>query len=346
MTRFRLLLPLAVLALLPPPRAAAWGEVGHATVAKLAWDRMTDGQKLKAAALLKSHPHHKLFLAANRPDGVSEAEWTFLRAANWPDWVKPQGHPDTRVDDPTMPGSPKVTRFHREDDHFINTPLVRGNVPAPKAGPQNIVAALKANTYVLKSDAADPDKAVALCWLLHLTGDIHQPLHCAVLVSEQFPAQPGHQVGDVGGNLFVLKIEGKPVRLHGYWDELPGDLAGGVMVNTPAHEKRLLKMVNDNAERLRDPALGRDKLPELTQNKDFPAWAVESFKLAEEVAYKDGDEDLKGVRVPFGPLNVDPDTLPAASDDYVKKAKATADRRLALAGFRLADQMAALFESR
>src|SRR5256885_11391696 len=51
MTRFRLLLPLAVLALLPPPRAAAWGEVGHATVAKLAWDRMTDGQKLKASTL-------------------------------------------------------------------------------------------------------------------------------------------------------------------------------------------------------------------------------------------------------------------------------------------------------
>ena len=40
-----------------------------------------------------------------------------------------------------------------------------------------------------------PDvKAMAYCWLFHLVGDIHQPLHCTALFSaEHFPK------GDRGG---------------------------------------------------------------------------------------------------------------------------------------------------
>jgi hypothetical protein len=166
-------------------------------------------------------------------------------------------------------------------------------------------------------------------------------LHCATLFSEQFPAAPGHQLGDVGGNLLVLKIEGRSTRLHSYWDELPGDLSGGVMVNTPDHEKKLYAMVKQNTERFRDPeAFGKDKFPQLMQ-KEFQGWADESFKLAKDVAYMDGDKVLQGVRVNFGA------TLPAnppfaASDDYVKNARTNADKQVVLAGFRLTDLLTAL----
>src|SRR4051794_37148479 len=56
------------------------------------------------------------------------------------------------------------------------------------------------------------DKAVALCWILHLIGDVHQPLHCATLYSPQF------ERGDLGGNSFGVKINGKEYRLHTFWD--------------------------------------------------------------------------------------------------------------------------------
>ena len=32
-----------------------------------------------------------------------------------------------------------------------------------------------------------PFLAIALCWLLHLYGDLHQPLHCVARFSPEFP---------------------------------------------------------------------------------------------------------------------------------------------------------------
>jgi hypothetical protein len=44
----------------------------------------------------------------------------------------------------------------------------------------NILTALAENESVVKSSSSDPErKAIALAWLLHLVGDIHQPLHTA-----------------------------------------------------------------------------------------------------------------------------------------------------------------------
>ena len=46
----------------------------------------------------------------------------------------------------------------------------------------------------------DEEKAIYLTWLMHLVGDIHQPLHCAAVFSEQFPN------GDKGGNDAFIRI--------------------------------------------------------------------------------------------------------------------------------------------
>src|SRR5262245_36945752 len=81
---------LVVLLLLSAPGAAfAWNDTGHMTVAMIAWRQLSDVQRTKVGELLKQHPHYKLFLAANAPEGVAEDEWAFLRAAIWSDFVRP-----------------------------------------------------------------------------------------------------------------------------------------------------------------------------------------------------------------------------------------------------------------
>ena len=61
------------------------------------------------------------------------------------------------------------------------------------------------------------EKAIHLCWVMHLVGDIHQPLHCVSLYCEQFPN------GDHGGNDSLYRLGGKRIiKLHPFWDELLG----------------------------------------------------------------------------------------------------------------------------
>jgi hypothetical protein len=56
----------------------------------------------------------------------------------------------------------------------------------------------------------DRRRALALCWLLHLMADLHQPLHTVALYTRAaFPA------GDRGGNLIDV---GEHETLHSLWD--------------------------------------------------------------------------------------------------------------------------------
>jgi hypothetical protein len=49
----------------------------------------------------------------------------------------------------------------------------------------NILTALTENESVVKKESDGERKAIALAWLFHLTGDIHQPLHTAQLFTVQ-----------------------------------------------------------------------------------------------------------------------------------------------------------------
>ena len=69
------------------------------------------------------------------------------------------------------------------------------------------------------STAAAEDKAVAICWIFHLVGDIHQPLHNAAY----FSSEEGFRQGDQGGNRFGVKINGRKWKLHAFWDDLLGE---------------------------------------------------------------------------------------------------------------------------
>ena len=86
----------------------------------------------------------------------------------------------------------------------------------PGTGPDSLnaverIVALRAT--LVDSSAADTTRAVALAWLLHLVGDVHQPLHCSSRVTSEDPFPRG----DRGGNTFALDAGH---NLHAYWDEI------------------------------------------------------------------------------------------------------------------------------
>src|SRR5262249_39587347 len=56
-------------------------------------------------------------------------------------------------------------------------------------------------------------KSYDLSWLLHLVGDVHQPLHATTRVSATKPD------GDDGGNGVELS---SPANLHTFWDDVLG----------------------------------------------------------------------------------------------------------------------------
>jgi hypothetical protein len=318
-----------------PGRAPAWHGPGHMTVAKIAYEELkaTDPKAVTAIReLLRKHPHYDEFLSKDVPEGVSTDEWAFLRAATWPDWVRPPKHP--------TPHQQEIAdKYNHPPWHFINFPFAvppdatkeRENQPkssADPARPGNILEALALSKATLtKADASEEDKAVSLCWLLHLLGDIHQPLHCAMLVTSQFHPPEW----DEGGNLLlVLPPDGIQVtNLHSYWDSL-------VLRDDPRYSA-----VETAAQTLRrSPKYAREALPELAAHGKPAEWAQESLQLARQVAYMNGD-----IKVVKGSEAHPPDNVPQLSAAYGKKATEVAEKRMVLGGYRLAGELKAVFKA-
>jgi hypothetical protein len=319
----------AALFVLPQGRALAWNSVGHMAIARIAYGQLDRDAQARLAELLKAHPHYKTFLSAARPEGVAEPEWAVMRAATWPDWVRSK-HAGIE---------PEPTTFNRPPDHYINLPFVkpedkdrfdvdrmRRDLPR-----DNVLAALDRHAKVLGSQAKPEEKAVSLCWLLHLMGDLHQPLHAVALYSRDFPA------GDRGGNQVGVTSDKGAVRLHAYWDDLMGDdpPADYDKRDNVEYQTQLLKRVTEAVERLRDPQYARDRFAEQLKKTKFAEWAEESFELAKTAGYLNGE--LKFAVIPFsGPVPAD---APKLSEDYDKKAHEVGHRRVALAGHRTADRL-------
>jgi hypothetical protein len=313
-----------VMLVLPQQRSEAWNANGHMTIGKLAWDQMDANQRQAAYKLLLQHPHAKEFFEGHpRPKDVSQAEWYFLVAGTWPDWLR--GYTRSK-----RPEDMAIAAHHKGPRHYINLPLV---LPADKAlfkdknldpPEENIVTALEEyRGHLLDPKTSASDKAVALCWLLHLAGDIHQPLHCVGFFSAEYPT------GDLGGNLRWIKDGQGPINLHAYWDNLLG-------------QGRLYADIKSNCELLTRAEYQREKFgTELARTK-FMQWAEEGSVLAWKHVYLNGE--LPGLMIPSdGSSREKKQAAPALPEGYGKNSELVARRQAAQAGHRLADQMNAVF---
>lgn len=294
---------LATLLLATPRPAHAWNKASHMLTGVVAYRALaarSPGTAAAVVALLRQHPDYErawrgFVSASGRPEG----EMLFALAARWPD--------DVRGD----------TTYHRSSWHYVNFPLVApGDTTPPPATVSGDLLDVLPRTLAVLGDSTTPasQKAVALCWLFHLTGDIHQPLHATTLVSARWPH------GDRGGNLFWVKpgVADKALNLHSFWD----DVVLSDQEATPG-------AVEDAAGRLMK-LFPRDALATETARLDAAQWArEESLPLARSTAYRD-------FTMPGAP---DAEHAPIVPSGYRAAARKVAERRVMLASYRLAAQL-------
>jgi len=309
----------ALLVLLVTAPARAWNSTGHMAIAELAWRRLSHTERTAATALLREHPHYALLLATNMPPGVSDTnEWVFLRAATWPDLVRP-----ARTGSPPKPKF--ITEYHRADWHYTNSAFVLardlGAVNPPASGEGKLLEAIAANEKTLKDKTRSArERAVALCWLLHLVGDLHQPLHCVAWFSPEFPK------GDRGGNGVAIRPGAAAIVLHAYWDDILG------VGEDPLSIEQVTARIAGSAERLKKEL----------QHTTVAEWAQESILDAEASVYLGGK--LAHAKVPGSGIKDLPDeVVPALNTGYETNAEIVAARRAALAGHRLGEMLKSCF---
>jgi hypothetical protein len=274
--------------------------------------------------MLKHPDPAPFWVAAVDAKGNERARRMFIEAARWPDDAK-----FTRDDRPTWHSA----RFAVIADDA--PPEARGLVEARGGKPAgNALESLIMNSAVLSNPESSPDeRALALSWLMHVIGDIHQPLHVSDLFSKAFPA--GNAAGTMSYVWDPLRDSAMP--LHILWD-------------SNAMRSTKLEDVDKHARDIMEKH-PRSSLPELKPYKgpdDFEKWARESHQLALDWAF-----DIEAVPDPN--KDASPDQLianmvnyilegispvkeaPKVPDKYWEKVQEVVPKRLALAGYRLAD---------
>lgn len=286
--------------------AMAWSKPGHMVNAAIAYEELQAKDSRLArriAELMAQHPDRGSFeVAINGVKDEERLRRLFVEMARWPDDVRGGAY-----DHPTW--------------HYASKPIVDPSRPTATA-PADAFAGSAIEAFALNAKVAGDvrapasERAIALCWVFHLVGDIHQPLHAADWHSAKYPE------GDLGGNRqYVLDPQTRqPISLHGYWDGVVGRSGEA----GPAFER-------GRELRAKYPRSGFTEIAVKPNASDFVAWVVESHALARSQAY--------GSTLSTSPT---PENAPALSAAYVADSTATAERRITLAGYRLADLLMVL----
>jgi hypothetical protein len=244
---FRRLRSLAVVAglLLAAPAAFGWGPEGHAIVADIAQRHLTPAAAAEVHQLL-----------------ALEGKTRLDQVSSWPDEIR-RDHPETGP------------------WHYVDIPLRAPDYSRRRDCPHGncVVAKLPHFVRVLADRKASPKvRLEALKWVVHLVGDIHQPLH-------------NNDHDDKGGNTVKLVYFGEQTNLHRIWDTGILEQATGLRMKPDysfdhaATRKLALGMDHDvgAAQRARwTPA-------HACKNIDAEAvrWSDHAHTLARDVAYTD-----------------------------------------------------------
>ena len=273
----RLLLALALL--LPAP-ARAWWEYGHQTVAGIALAQVTPRTRVAIRALLRQQA------ALQTPTCPAR---TIEEASVWPDCIKTLGD-----------------RFsYAYAWHFQDVDICRPFDLKSACAGGNCVSAQIARAQRMVADRALParDRLMALAFLVHFVGDLHQPLHAA------------EHDGDQGGNKLKLRYGVIPrTNLHAVWDGLLADRA---ISTAPAGATGILAQVTPEQRRA-------------WRAGTVEAWSRESWEAARAQVY--GSVLPNACAVPAAP----PATMTAMDQATIGRLIPVVREQVAKGGLRLA----------
>ncbi len=286
--------------------------MGHHVTAVIAYELLNESDRAEVIDLLSHMPEFERHFAA--PDGIrnqgSIDRWRIGVAGAWPDIIR-------------------GTDWDRPSWHYqLGASHVIGKVAVPDP-PRALPADATLETQSLHIQQAvelcttvfrDPnqpkeDRAIALCWMLHLYADGHQPCHAGSLYAAEFPD------GDRGANFIKLK-DGS--NLHSTWDGLLGRDA-----NANDVRRRVVEMGNVKQDILSEARASGDLELWLTSD----TWLAESRQLAQSKVYT--DEVLGPVIAASRGLTKGVPPL-ALSKAYYRSAGMAAKHRVKQAGFRVA----------
>lgn len=262
--------------LLFPFTAFAWGPVGHMVVANIAYQKLKPDVRDKVDQLV-SYLHAE----------YSNME-QFTQIAYWPDTL----------------GSQKISSYQHW--HYIDVPLVADGAGLPQKDmidDDNAVWAMNNIQNIVKNEKhGNPyERARFLSFLVHIVGDLHQPLHTVSYVSTNHPE------GDRGGNDYHVRFSGAKTQLHHVWD------SGVGRFNNVLSEENVNTISKAIVARYPESYFGKDKLDDLKPED----WAKEGMVNAKDYVY-------------VTPENRD------LSTQYIQNGQRVAEQQVALAGYRLA----------
>ncbi|WP_336966164.1 S1/P1 nuclease [Sphingobium aquiterrae] len=187
MTRLPLkLLPLlALLAAFMPTPALAWWEYGHETIAQIAQANVTPRTRAAIAALLRHAPDMATPTCPLK---------TIENASVWPDCIKEL----------------KDRFSYQYNWHYQNVDICKPfDLKAACPDGNCVSAQIDRNARLLKDRTLPArERLMALAFLVHFVGDLHQPLHAG-------------DNGDLGGNRVKADygiVQNNRLNLHSIWD--------------------------------------------------------------------------------------------------------------------------------
>ena len=291
----------------------AWDEVGHKLIGYIAWQQMTPQTRERAIKILRSSPEDAdlsvFYLQNSRSEDANKMDF-FMLATTWADIIRDR---DFKV---------RYGKYHKGTWHYLDTfwKETSGKVemlPDTESAKENAVERLFFFDKQLRdTTVSDADKAIALAWILHLGGDIHQPLHASGRVTDVEPK------GDQGGNTFLLTPKDGPrekqENLHWYWDSIV---------------KRYVPHKNNECDADYLPPIAQKMIKKypLAKMQDrlnlgkFDVWQQESFQFATKLY----------------PKTLKRGEMPSAA--YQKMSFKIAEEQIALAGYRMGEMLNQIF---
>ena len=195
-----------------PTASHAWGFETHRMIASLAEQQLSSAAKDGVQRLLALEPGATMTSISTWAD-----EQRDRRTAAW-----------------------HYVNFPRDDCHYDKArDCPDGNCA---------VEAIGAQVAILKSLAPDAERLTALKFVVHLVGDVHQPLHAGY-------------ADDKGGNTFQVQAFGRGSNLHSLWDT-------GLIMNRPGGAQGLRQEIGATLDGVAAPAPPQAQL-----------WAEESCRI-------------------------------------------------------------------